>query len=126
MYKFLDLAHELPDDHFDKEDLFNLSEELMAVQRLCTDDIETISELLEEKLLPGEKYHLMHEHMFHKGKITKYIGHVVIADKQHIIPFILNSLTANDLRPMRILPINSPAWLIRFSAETVMYTYGAI
>jgi len=123
MYKFSNIKHDLPVEPFEKEALFDFTEHLMHSPYVFADDAEEICYILNERLNNHETYYLMHERMLHKGKLVKYIGHVVVSDKQNIIRFISDSLSQNDLRPMRILQVNSPAWLIRFTEDAVMYVY---
>lgn len=88
------------------------------------DDHMVMMELLQSKLQPDDKYYVLHEKMLYKGKTAKYTGQVVIASGRDIIPFISDGLRKNDLRPMRIFPVHSPAWLLRFTDETVLCIFG--
>lgn len=123
MYKFLNIKHDQPAEPFEKEALFNVTEQFMHSSYVCAEDPEEICHILNESLNDYETYYLMHERMLYKGKLVKYIGHVVVSDKQNSIRFISESLRQNDLRPMRILQVNSPDWLIRFTEDAVMYVY---
>lgn len=124
MYRFLDLLHELPDDHFNREELFARSEQMMRAGMRALDDHKVMMELLQSKLQPGDKYYVLHEQMLYKGKTAKYTGQIVMASGRDIIPFINDGLRKNDLRPMRIFPVHSPAWLLRFTDETVLCIFG--
>jgi hypothetical protein len=125
MYRFLDLQHELPEEGFDKEALFAQSEQWMEAPSSSSGNAEEIAALLREKLSAEERYYLLHERMWHKGKQSRYIGHVVIAQGKNIEPFIRDALNKNDLRPMRILAMDASQWMFRFTDEGVLYFFAA-
>jgi hypothetical protein len=124
MYRFLDLQHELPGERFDKEALFAQSQQLMAGPSSFSANAEEIAAMLGEKLSAEEHYYVLHEHMWYKGKLSRFIGHVVIAQGRHIEPFIRDGLQKNDLRPMRILAMDAPQWVFQFTDEAVLRLFG--
>lgn len=120
MYNFLDLPHKKLSKDYDKENIYQLSESFIK------DDINYVNDIykvLESELKKDEDYFIVHERMLFKGKITKYIGNIVVSKKEDIITYIKKSIENNDLRPIRILPVKEPLWMIRFTEDSIMYIY---
>lgn len=123
MYQFLDLKHTLPSDDIDNEKLFELSQTFITDSYSYSTSSEEILKWLNAIMVDDESYFVMHERMLFKGKLKKYIGHVVIAKKADIIEFVQNAIGTNDLRPIRILATESPDFLIRFNEDSVIHLH---
>ena len=112
MYLFLDLLHEKLPVFANKSLIFAQTETYLA------GDFEVFKspiELVQSHLNATDTYYVMHESIMVKGKIKRSLGVIVLANRLNLLDYLGRNL--NDLRPLRIMALNDPRFLIVISDE---------
>lgn len=123
MYRFENLEHKLIAPDFNIQVLYDLTVSISSNDYHYYSEKKAILLVLDELLSDDVEYFVMHERILVKGRLRKFIGHVVIAKKISIIKYIEKSLNENDLRPIRIFSPSSPNKMLRFSEDSVLFVY---
>lgn len=124
MYRFENLKHRSVNQDFNTQILYDRTQSLCSNNYVFYSDKKEILLVLSALLSDDMDYYVLHERILVKGKLRKFIGHVVIAKKMSIIEFIGKSLDENDLRPIRIMSTLTNNDFLRFSEDAVLYVYA--
>lgn len=124
MYRFENLKHRSVNQDFNTQSLYDRTQSLCSNNYVFYSDKKEILLVLSALLSDKMDYYVLHERILVKGKLRKFIGHVVIAKKMPIIEFIRKSLDENDLRPIRIISTLTNDNFFRFSEDAVLYVYA--
>jgi len=120
-YTFSALSHqELPAGK-SGEEVYALAEALLY----GTDgrQVGDLSSFCEQQLKENAGYYVLHDYVVYKGKSKYFRGSCVISGKQDLIAFMIRSLAVDDLRPMLILAVKDPQWVIRIDDECSGYLH---
>jgi len=110
MYQFKNLNYIRIIDSTDERDLLFLRTEEMLRHEFQF--YASIPEALEKWLQDDQSYYVMHDNVMTKGKMQKLMGMIVVANKPEILDFVQHAIQSNDLRPLRLMPVENFRFVI--------------